>query len=185
MRVSAKSGSNVVMFTWTKIDESDGYVLYVYNSGKKEFEAFQTINSPSVVAFSKKYANASTQRFKICAYKVGADGNRVYSDSSPEAKITVCPAKVKGVTAKFKGTSKVTIAWKKVSKAKGYQIYRSKKKNGKYTIVKTVRKGGTKKCSLTHKAGKTYYYKVRAYVDGVNGKRVYGSFSAVKSPKKK
>ncbi len=185
LNVSAKSGSNVVMFTWTKIDEADGYVLYEYDDSKKQFAEFQAITSPSVVAFSKKYTNASTHRFQICAYKVTADGNRVYSAASTEAAITVCPAKVKGIAAKFKGTSKVTISWKKVSKAKGYQIYRSKKKNGKYTLVKTIKKGTTKKCVLSHKAGKTYYYKVRAYVNGTNGKRVYGAYSAVKSPKKK
>lgn len=160
-------------------------MIYKYDSSQKKYTAMQTITSPAVTAFNKKFSNATTNRFKISAYKVAADGNRVYSQDSAEVKITVCPAKVKGIAAKQKNDKQVTISWKKVNKAKGYQIYRSKKKNGKYTIVKTIKKGGTKKCNLSHKNGETYYYKVRAFVNGANGKRVYGAFSAVKSPKKK
>ena len=113
------------------------------------------------------------------------NGTKIYSTDSAEVQITVSPAKVKSVTAKFKNSSKVTITWKKVSKAKGYQIYRSKKKNGKYKLVKTIKKGSTKKYNVSHKEGKTYYYKVRAFVTNANGKRVYGTFSTAKSPKKK
>ena len=185
LKAAAKTGSKAVMFTWTKIDEADGYVLYEYNSSMKKFMEIQTLASPSITAYSQSFANATAHRFKICAYKVKQDGTRLYSADSAEVNVKICPAKVKGITAKFKNDSKVTIAWKKVSGAKGYQIYRSKKKNGKYTLVKTIKKGGTKKCNLSHKAGKTYYYKVRAFVTDVNGKRVYGTFSAVKSPKKK
>ena len=185
LKAAVKNGSKVVLFTWNKIDEADGYVLYEYNSSKKEYAEIQTLTSPAITAYSKSYANATSHTFKMCAYKIAADGNTIYSGDSAEVKVTTSPAKVKSVTAKFKNSSKVTITWKKVSKAKGYQIYRSTKKNGKYTLVKTIKKGSTKKCNLSHKAGKTYYYKVRAFVTDANGKRVYGTFSAVKTPKKK
>ena len=36
------------------------------------------------------------------------------------------------------------------------------KNYGKYKLVKTIRKGGTKKCTLSYPAGKKYYYKIRA-----------------------
>ena len=185
LKAEMKTGSKVVVFTWNKIDEADGYELYEYNSSTKAFALIQDLTSPAITAYSKSFAYATAHRFKMCAYKMTQNGTKIYSTESAEVKITVSPAKVKSVTAKFKNSSKVTITWKKVSKAKGYQKYRSKKKNGKYKLVKTIKKGATKKYNVSHKEGKTYYYKVRAFVTNANGKRVYGTFSTAKSPKKK
>ena len=75
------------------------------------------------------------------------------------------------------------VNWKKINGASGYEVYRSTKKNGKYAAVKTINKG--KKVTFTNKnlkKGKTYYYKIKAYKK-VNGKKVLGQFSAVKSVK--
>ena len=58
---------------------------------------------------------------------------------------------------------------------KYYDVYRATSMDGKYTLLKR-----TAATSLTNtiKAGKTYYYKVRAYnlVDGV---KVYTNYSEV------
>ena len=78
-------------------------------------------------------------------------------------------------------TAKIT--WEKVSGASGYEIYSATSKNGKYKKVMTIKKGGTVSYKNTKlKKGKTYYYKVRAYRT-VNGKKVYGAYSSVKSVK--
>lgn len=68
------------------------------------------------------------------------------------------------VTALANSGSSIVIKWKKVSKAKGYRIYRATKKNGTYKKVKTITKGSTtswKNTKLT--AEKTYYYKMKTY----------------------
>ncbi|MCB6994384.1 hypothetical protein LI177_12935 [bacterium 210820-DFI.6.37] len=81
------------------------------------------------------------------------------------------------------GAGSVTVKWKKVKNAKGYQIYRAASKKGKYKKVKTVKKASTIKfVNKKLKEGKTYYYKVRAY-GKFSGKTVYSKFSAVKSKK--
>lgn len=59
-------------------------------------------------------------------------------------------------------------------------MYRATEKDGKYKSVKTCASGNT----LSYKnskleTGKTYYYKVRAYVNK-NGKKLYGDYSTVK-----
>ena len=72
----------------------------------------------------------------------------------------------------------MNLSWKKVKNTKGYQVYAGKKKNGKYTLVKTLKKGTTLKTSV--KKNKKYkYIKVRAYVDNASKKYVYGNFSKV------
>lgn len=102
--------------------------------------------------------------------------------NNTESQRVTAPARVKKVKLKKAGSGKLKVSFKKVKKAKGYQIRystnkrfsRSKKiitRKNKYTIKKL-------------KKGKTYYVKVRAYK--LNGsKKVYGKWSAVKKCKVK
>ncbi|MGN0312615.1 MAG: S8 family serine peptidase [Lachnospiraceae bacterium] len=75
----------------------------------------------------------------------------------------------------------IVLSWKKVKNAQGYKIYRSTSKNGKYEYLKSTTKleyRNTK--GLKH--GKTYYYKVVAYVKD-SGIVETGAYSAVKKVK--
>ncbi|MBQ6440401.1 MAG: chitobiase/beta-hexosaminidase C-terminal domain-containing protein [Mogibacterium sp.] len=83
------------------------------------------------------------------------------------------------------GKRKVTVRWSRVSGATGYVIYRSTKKSSGFKAVKTIKKGGTLKyVNKKLKKGKRYYYKVRAYRT-MEGRKVYGRYSAVKSTRAK
>lgn len=66
------------------------------------------------------------------------------------------------------------VSWKKINGAKGYVVYCTDKKNGKYKKVKQTTR--TKAHFKNLKKGKTYYYKVKAYKK-VNGKVYYGYYS--------
>lgn len=70
----------------------------------------------------------------------------------------------------------IQVKWNKINGVSGYQIYRAPKKNGTYRKVKTVGAGTTNFKNKGLKAGKTYYYKVRA----CKGNSVY-PFSSVSS----
>lgn len=75
-------------------------------------------------------------------------------------------AKLPGkVSLKVKsGKRKAVLSWKKTSKAKGYVVYRSTKKNGTYKKIRTLKSAKTLKYTNTKlKKGRTYYYKVCAY----------------------
>ena len=78
------------------------------------------------------------------------------------------PAQVKSLKAKVvkskKAKKSVKLTWKKASRAKGYQVYVSKKNKKHFKKSATVKK--TKK-TLKLKKG-TYYVKVRAIVGGVS-----------------
>ena len=62
--------------------------------------------------------------------------------------------------------------------AKGYEVYRSNSKKGTYSKISTTNNLSYTNSKLSKK--KTYYYKVRAY-KVVNNKKVYSSFSSIKS----
>ena len=99
------------------------------------------------------------------------------------------------VTALKKHRAKVT--WKKVTLSyavddkkyntpvTGYKVYRAAKKNGKYKLIKTVKKAGTLKYTDRKlKKGKKYYYKVRTYTV-IDGTAYLGKWSKAKSVRAK
>ena len=85
-----------------------------------------------------------------------------------------------------KGKKEFTVTWAKVSGVKGYQIqYSSDKKLKKNNKSVTVTKQKTTKTTVKKlKSNKKYYVRVRTYKT-VNGKKIYSSWSKVKSVKTK
>ena len=99
----------------------------------------------------------------------------------PTINKNVKPKKVQKLTAKNVKKKRVSLKWRKVIKAKGYQI--------QYALDRKFKKSrktkNTSKTSYTIKKlkkKKTYYIRVRAYVIN-NGKKVYGSWSKTKKIK--
>ena len=98
---------------------------------------------------------------------------------------TVKPKKT-SIKKLSKGKKKFTVTWAKVSGVKGYQIqYSSDKKFKKNNKSVTVTKQKTTKATVKKlKSKKKYYVRVRTYKT-VNGKKIYSSWSKVKSIKTK
>lgn len=99
---------------------------------------------------------------------------------------TIKPAKTTISSASSKKTKTAVVTWKKNTQCTGYQIFYAR--NSKFTTGKktvTVSSARTVSKTLTGLTkGKTYYVKVRAYKT-IDGKKVYGSYSSVKSFKSK
>lgn len=98
---------------------------------------------------------------------------------------TVKPKKT-SIKKLSKGKKKFTVTWAKVSGVKGYQIqYSSNKKFKKNNKSVTVTKQKTTKATVKKlKSKKKYYVRVRTYKT-INGKKIYSSWSKVKSVKTK
>lgn len=79
------------------------------------------------------------------------------------------------------GKKKVSLTLKKVKGAKGYRVKYSTSKKLKNAKMKTSKKNKVTIKKL--KKGKVYYFKVQAFTK-VNGKKVYGKWSAKKRSKK-
>lgn len=80
------------------------------------------------------------------------------------------------MSIKVTSYNSVEVSWKRVKGVKGYIIYYSDQKNGKYKQVRKTTK--TKVHFSNLKQGKTYYYKVKAYRTAA-GQPVYGKYSKV------
>lgn len=97
---------------------------------------------------------------------------------------TVTVTKAPAVTAKAASASynSAKVSWSAMTGAEGYQIFRATFKDGTYSLKKTVSASTRSYTDTGLTTGKTYYYKVRGYKT-VNGVKVYGEYSAVKSAK--
>ncbi|MDD6728392.1 MAG: fibronectin type III domain-containing protein [Eubacteriales bacterium] len=90
--------------------------------------------------------------------------------------------------AKSTKSKKMTLKWKKdITDASGYEIqYATDKKfkKNKKTVVVKGKKNASKTISKL-KSKKTYYVRVRAYLDQGSGEKIYGGWSKVKAIKVK
>ena len=180
----AKTGYAGIQVKWSKVEGADGYQVWRYDAVSKKYKVVKTITNGSTVSW--KNTGLKTGRkytYKVRAY-VNFDGDKVFSKYSGTKVAT--PALSKPVISKLTaGKNSVTVKWKKVAGANGYKIYRATSKNGKYTCVKTIKKGGTLSWKNTKlKKGKKYYYKVKAYRI-VDKKNVYSNMSLSKYAKSK
>ena len=94
------------------------------------------------------------------------------------------PSKVSLKSAKNEKSKKLTVKWRKVKDAKGYQVeYALNNKFTKSKKSKTIKGNSNKSLTFTAKnlkKSKVYYVRVRAYKTDAKGKKVYGKWSTVK-----
>ena len=106
-------------------------------------------------------------------------------DENSDTEVTVSKPTLKSVKAIKKG-HKIKVSWNKVSNANGYQVCWYKDKKCKKTVAKkNINNANTTTYSGKGFAkGKKYYVRVRAYKN-VNGSKIYGKKSNIKSVKAK
>lgn len=120
---------------------------------------------------------------EFCLLGPGRNESEVLMSSVYSVEINrKAPAKTK-ITKLTKKKKTITVKWKKVSEANGYEIWMATKKKGKYKKIKTITKVSTVKFTKKKlKKGKKYFFKLRAYKN-VSGSKLYGPWSAVKYKK--
>ena len=181
--IKATSNSyNSIKLTWNKvINRANGYDVYRSTSKDGKYTLRKTITSKNTIEFTDTGLDTNTTYYyKVRAYRMIADKKKYGSYSEIVCAKPVLSKTTITVSSKSK---KATIKWNKVLGASGYKVYSATSSNGTYSLKKTITSINTLSYTNTNLvSGKTYYYKVRAYRN-VNGKVVYGPYSAVKSKK--
>lgn len=109
----------------------------------------------------------------------GSDGKTNGTIQNGQTENVKAPSAVKSLKKTKRKKNTVTLSWKRVSDANGYEVYQATKAKGKYKKIKTISKGKTTRLTVKKlKAKKTYYFKVRAYKKN-NGQKVCGTYSKV------
>ncbi len=184
LAVKALTTSSITL-TWNGLLDVNGYNVYAYDAEKKSYVKVSTCdaktNEVKVTRINKKKLKPGTEySFKVCAYKnvngkqeVGSDSNILKTATRPLATRLTVKA----------GTNKAVLSWKKINGVNGYEVYASTNKSSGFKNIKTITNKSLVKYTKTGlKSKKRYYFKVRSYKT-VDGKKIYSSFSAVKSAK--
>lgn len=146
-----------ITICWEKSSNAQGYYIY-RKTGSGSYKKIKTISSGGTLKYTDKSAKtAKTYVYTVKAYngKKVSGYNKTGFKQKRLKKPTVSSVKMSGI--------KVKVKWKKVTGAKGYEIYR-KTDDGDYEkigVVKSAKK-------LTYSDAKAesqtkYYYAIRAY----------------------
>lgn len=150
------------------------YIIYRSNSKKGTYVEVGKLEAAGT------YKDTELVSGKTYYYKVKAcNSNNNCSDYSSVVSKKVIPGKPKFTVTLEEKELKIEVT--SMEGSTGYEVYQSKSKNSGYKKVSTLTEDLT--YTNTLKKG-TYYYKVRTYVT-VNGKKVYGKYTSVKTVKVK
>ena len=175
-------GYDDIKVTWASQKVTGATVKYKVEY-KKNDGKWKTLSSgtKSTTLKKKNLADGAKYKFRVTPF-VKLNGV-TYKGTSKTSSTIYTLKKVSTPKISKKSSKYITIKWTNIPGESGYEIARSTKKKSGFKVVKTV---SSKSKSLKIKAtkNKTYYYKIRAYKK-VNGKKIYGPWSSVKSYKLK
>lgn len=148
--------------TIPKSVNSIGYHAFGYKSWWESTVPGFTIYGYTGTA-AQRYAVNNDIIFKVLNSNTTRNANAVAKNKST-AKKAMKQAKIVKLTVKSKVKKQVNVSWKKVKKAKGYQVQVSTKNNfHKLTYKKFTTRTKIKIKNKKIKSKKTYYVRVRAY----------------------
>ena len=175
--------STSLELNWYVVEGATEYRLYVYDEKKDKYVLLKKTKETEYRV--EGLEPGKTYKFRVRALRKtrGKTYKGDYSYITAETK----PAKVKMKMLTSTKAKQAVVVWTPVSGANGYQVKysTSKKFTKKTTKSVTVKKQKSKKVTLKKlKKGKKYYVKLRAYKT-VNGKKIFGAYSKVKTVKVK
>ena len=172
--------SDSLTISWNKINNVTGYKVYRYDVKTESYKLIKTISDASTTSYTNsKLTSATKYLYKVRSYKIVNNKTHNGDYSSSLAATTKPPTPTVKLTSP--STKKIKLTWTNISsRTTGYNIYMATSKNGTYKNIGSTSKKSFTKGSL--KKGKTYYFKVRAYRT-IDGKKVYSSYSSIKSIK--
>ncbi len=173
------TGQDTIKVSWKETEGANQYDLY-----------YKKIDEPNWrkkdVAGNFCYLNLSNARgtyeFRIQPFYESGTTLYCYPGYSDVNKFTFMTKNTLKIVKNNKISIKLT--WNKgQGKKDGFEIYRAAGANRKYAKIKTINSNAGTKAVIVQKAkGKKYYYKIRPY-RVVNGEKIYGPYSNVKSIK--
>lgn len=165
---------NSATIKWTKFLVAKSYIIERSNNVNGPYKVIKTITNNNVTS----YKDTGLYLNKVYYYRVKAVYNERKSFNY-SYRVAVRPALTTPVISLTSSSNhSIKISWSKVYGATGYTIYRSTSKNGPYKAIARVNSTYYINKKLTK--NKRYYYKVAAY-RVIDVKRIYGSYSTIKS----
>jgi hypothetical protein len=77
-----KKTATKIAFTWYKVGDADGYVIYIYYPDTGKYKATKNIADVNTLTYTKKVTKGESYQFAIRSYRL-IDGVKIYSDYGP------------------------------------------------------------------------------------------------------
>ena len=165
------NGTNKFDLTWSGVEGATRYIIY-RKANDGEWKKVLTLGKDAR-SYTTNAMLDGTYTYQVKAARYDSVDRVMTNGSNEVVGIAIADALV--LTANKESDTQVTLTWNKLASMKYYDVYRATSMDGKYTLLKRTAATTT---TNTVKAGKTYYYKVRAY-NLVNGVKVYTNYSDV------
>ncbi len=173
--MSKKTGA--IEIGWEKRTGAWGYRIRRSTSSKGSYAVVKTVRGKNTTSWQDTSVTAGKKYYYKVEIVYSNDGKKSYSDASA-SKSGMSLAKTTITSASGVNSTSLKLKWNKVTGAGGYQIYRSTMSGSGYKLVAETDADETSYKDTGLKAGKTYYYKVRAFKKSGKKKGV-ATFSAV------
>ncbi len=161
-----------VKIAWNKIDGATGYRIYRREKGTSDWTKIKDFDEGTLTTIDTKVETGKNYEYTArTLYEVGSISSR--SDTAEVKSILyVAPTSKVTLSNAYGG---VSIKWNAVSGAEKYKVYRKVAGEKSWTSLGYV--SGTSYTDKKASSGKTNYYTVRPYDDGVLS--AYKSYSIV------
>ena len=173
-----KKTTDSLTFSWSKLDDINGYKIYKYNPTSNSYEWLKTISDNSITSYTDKdLESASVYSYKIRGYKI-IDGNDYHGNYSNVFSESTKVNKVTNLKLDTRNATSLKITWDKVKNADGYKIYRLDTNTDTYKLVDTIYDNSITSYTHTDRVSATnYYYRIKAF-KYLNGKNRYSDYSS-------
>lgn len=74
-----QAANGKITFTWDKVEDADGYVIYLYDPDTNKYKAIKNVTDIDVLIYGKSMTKGATYHFAMRAYRI-VNGVKVYSD---------------------------------------------------------------------------------------------------------
>ncbi len=153
-----------VTIKWNQLSTAAGYYIYMYNENKQEWAQVKTLSGIGSVSTKITGLDYSTvYKFKVQGYS-SENGTIVPLSKSSTLKAATTPKKAGGLKYTSTAAKKVTLSWKVIDRASGYNILRYNTNTKKYEVCKTVTGKKHNSAEISGlKSGTKHKFKVEAY----------------------
>lgn len=172
--ICSASGTTMDL-SWSSVVGVTGYSIARSTSNDGDFKEVANISPASKTTWRDTgLAPGTTYYYKIRTYTKEKSNIKYGKYSAVASGTTMATPTISSI--KGKDSKTLQISWNTINDAANYELYRAKKKNGKYKKIATL--AGVNQISYTDKvsAGKLYYYKIRS-VSMIDNTTVYSDYS--------
>lgn len=166
--------SGGIQIKWNAVSGATGYQVFRRTGTAGSWKKVKTIGSDKTLKWTDKTASdGKVYSYRICAVRNGSVGD-------PSTAKKLC--RLKSLTlSSLRNVSgrKVTVKWKKNSKAGGFQIQYGRNKKFKAAATAKASAGSVTKTIAKLAKGKTYYVRIRSYKK-TGGKTYYSAWSGAR-----